>query len=196
MFRFVCSLAVATLLMLAARGQSPALQQDADPQQPQAIPQQSERKQLPPPTSEPRPRKGNSEESSSNDTKIDLSPPADDAKHPGANASSDVNEFHVYDPHKAEKDIEVGDFYFKRKNYTAAINRYRSALNWKPNDAIATFRLAVALEKTGQLEDARRNYEGYLKILANGPFAAEAKNALQRLTLESRSRSDTPEKRR
>ncbi len=149
--------------------------------------------QAPPPTE--RKRAGNDEESSSKDTKVDLSPPADDVTHPGSAAASDVNEFHAYDPHKAEKDVEVGDFYFKRKNYKAAISRYRSALTWKPNDAVATFRLAQALERNGELAEARRNYEAYLKILPHGPNAEEAQKAVERLTLQSQSR-ETPERRR
>ena len=43
-------------------------------------------------------------------------------------APGDVQEFHPYDPHRASKDIEVGDFYFKKKNYGAALERYREAL--------------------------------------------------------------------
>ncbi len=150
--------------------------------------------QNPGPTPPPRKRSGNDEESSSHDTKVDLSPPPDDATHPGSAAASDVEEFHAYDPHKAEKDVEVGDFYFKRKNYKAAISRYRGALKWKPNDAIATFHLAQALDKSGDAEGARENYEAYLKILPHGPNAPEAQKALQRLGLQTQTRG-TPEKR-
>ena len=64
-------------------------------------------------------------------------------------AASDVQEMHPWDPHKAAKDVEVGDFYFKRKNYHAALERYKEALIYKPNDALANFRLAECLEKTG-----------------------------------------------
>lgn len=131
-------------------------------------------------------------ESSSKDTQIDLSPPPDDAKHPGsseilmdeasASGSGDVREFHPWDPHKAAKDVEVGDFYFKRKNYRAAEDRYREALLYKENDAIATFRLAVCLEKLDQSEDAREEYQSYLKILPQGPEAGNARKAIDRLT--------------
>src|SRR5579864_9802134 len=118
-------------------------------------------------------------QSSSKDTLIDLTPPADDAKaHPQSSdagkeearpsGSSDVGEFHPWNPHKAAKDIEVGDFYFKRKNYRAAEDRYREALFYKDNDALATFRLAVCLEKMDQSDDARREYESYLRILPHG----------------------------
>jgi tetratricopeptide (TPR) repeat protein len=161
-----------------------------DEAQPQAAPQNQA-----PPRPDRKPA-GNDEESSSKDTKVDLTPPSDDATHPGSAAGSDVNEFHVYDPHKAEKDVEVGDFYFKRKNYKAAVNRYRSALTWKPNDAFATFRLAQALEKAGDVAEARADYEAYLKILPHGPNAKEAQQALERLTLQTQSRRDPQENRR
>jgi tetratricopeptide (TPR) repeat protein len=130
-------------------------------------------------------------ESSSKDTQIDLSPPADDAKaHPlSAEAvsdaegsdSGDVSEFHPWDPHKAAKDVEVGDFYFKRKNYIGAESRYREALLYKDNDAIATFHLAVCLEKMGRPDEARKEYESYLKILPHGPEAEAAQRAIGRL---------------
>jgi len=130
--------------------------------------------------------------SSSKDTLIDLSPPEDDAKaHPQSSeilmdaerssGNSDVGEFHPWNPHKAAKDIEVGDFYFKRKNYRAAEDRYREALFYKDNDALATFRLAVCLEKMDQSDDARKEYESYLRILPHGPQAEEARKAIDRL---------------
>jgi Flp pilus assembly protein TadD len=94
---------------------------------------------------------------------------------------ADVKEFHPWDPHKAAKDVEVGDFYFKRKNYRAAEDRYREALLYKDNDAIATYRLAICLEKMDRPDEARQEYESYLRILPFGPEAADAKKAVARL---------------
>jgi tetratricopeptide (TPR) repeat protein len=121
-----------------------------------------------------------------------LSPPGDDAKaHPkssevlmdeGSSGNGDVNELHPWDPHKAAKDIEVGDFYFKRKNYHAAEDRYREALFYKDNDAVATFRLAVCLEKLDLPDDARQEYESYLRILPHGPESEQARKAIERIT--------------
>lgn len=96
-----------------------------------------------------------------------------------------VTELHTWDPHKAAKSIEVGDFYFKRKNYRAAEERYREALRYKDNDAVATIRLAVCLEKLGILDGARAEYESYLKILPHGPQAPEAQKAIDRLRAET-----------
>ena len=135
-------------------------------------------------------------ESSSKETQVDLSPPANDDKvHPKSSAavaeaeaatvSGGITELHSWDPHKAAKSVEVGDFYFKRKNYRAAEDRYREALRYKDNDAIATIRLAVCLEKLGILDDARAEYESYLRIMPHGPQAVEAQKAIDRLKAEA-----------
>ena len=128
------------------------------------------------------PRSDAEAESSSKDTMIDLSPPkGDSSAHPNAGVADEVLELHPYNPMKAMKDVEVGDYHFKRKNYPAAISRYREALDFKPHDAVATFGLAQALEKSGDRDGARESYEDYLKILPNGPQAAECHKALERL---------------
>ena len=129
--------------------------------------------------------------SSSKESSTDLSAPSDDAKlHPhsadavaeaeAANGNG-VSEFRVWDPHKAAKDVEVGDFYFKKKNYRAAEDRYREALHYKDNDAVATIRLAACLEKLKLPNDAVAEYESYLRILPHGPQAEDAEKAIARL---------------
>jgi tetratricopeptide (TPR) repeat protein len=127
-------------------------------------------------------------QSSSKSTQIDLTPPADDAKaHPKSSeilmdeGSAEAADTHPWDPHKAAKDIEVGDFYFKKKNYSAAESRYREALYYKDNDAIAIYHLALCLEKLDRPGEAREQYESYLKILPHGPEAENAKKAIERL---------------
>jgi tetratricopeptide (TPR) repeat protein len=123
-------------------------------------------------------------ESSSTQTQIDISPPSNDTKsHPesGLDAESDVDEFTPYNPMKAMKSVEVGDWYYKQENYKAAISRYREALDFKPHDAEATFKLADVLNKTGDVAGATENYEEYLKLLPDGPHAKKAKEALEKL---------------
>ncbi len=131
-------------------------------------------------------------ESSSKDTQIDISPPPDDEKeHPqssdllrdegSAEGGSNTTEFHPWDPHKAAKDVEVGDYYFKRKNYVGAESRYREALLYKENDADATYKLAICLEKMERPDEALVEYQAYLKILPYGPEAGNAKKAIERL---------------
>jgi tetratricopeptide (TPR) repeat protein len=139
-------------------------------------------------------------ESSSHDTKIDISPPKDDDKnHPLSStavsdaeveaAPSDVQEFHPWDPHKASKDVEVGDFYFKRKNYRAALGRYQDALLWKNNDAVANFRMAECFEKLKNPADAATHYQEYLKILPHGPLSGDAQKAIDRIKAKTPAES-------
>jgi tetratricopeptide (TPR) repeat protein len=95
--------------------------------------------------------------------------------------NGDVQELQKWDPHKAAKDIEVGDFYYKKKNYRAALERYKEALVYKPNDAVATYRLAECQDRTGNSSEAITKYQDYLRILPHGPFAVDAQKALERL---------------
>ncbi len=129
--------------------------------------------------------------SSSRDTKVDLSPPKDDAKdHPdSAEAVSDLEDaeagpnhgVYAWNPLKANKDIEVGDFYFNLKNYPAALSRYREALAYKPGDAISNFKLGECLEKLNRPTEAIAHYKQYLKILPQGPKSKDAEKAIAKL---------------
>ena len=140
----------------------------------------------------PRSDSASSGESSSKDTKIPLeSPAADQSRTTGNSGSaSDVREMRPWDPHKADKAVEVGDFYFKRGNYAAAISRYREALYWKQDDAVALFRLGQSLEAVGQYAEARTQYSRYLQVLPHGPSAGDAQKALNRL----KDKPDDPKK--
>ena len=140
------------------------------------------------PNSQPLPRSSNPQESSSKDSEIPLTPPAGEE---GSAPASDVLELHPYNPHRADKNVEVGDFYFKRNNYRAAESRYAEALDYMPNHAIATYKLAEAQDKLGKTALARANYEKYLKILPRGELAGLAKAALARLDAQAKESPPT-----
>jgi tetratricopeptide (TPR) repeat protein len=156
-----------------------------------------------------RQRSAEAGESSSRDTRIDLSPPKDDAKkHPNSSAAGsgspsklpinpedmtnmtgDVQEMHPWNPYRAGKDDEVGEYYFKRGNYKGALARYQDALIYKDNDAVANFRMAQCYEKMQQPDEAVAHYKEYLKILPDGPFSKQAKKALQKLEARNKQAS-------
>lgn len=98
---------------------------------------------------------------------------------------------HPWNPHKAAKDVEVGDFYFRRKNYRAALNRYQEALLYKPDYAIANFRLGETFERLEQTEEAVSHYQAYLKVLPHGPLSKDAEKAIQKLTTEKSQTSQS-----
>jgi len=95
--------------------------------------------------------------------------------------TGDVQEMHPWNPYRAGKDDEVGDYYLKQGNYKGALARYQDALIYKENDAVANFRMAQCYEKLHQPEEAISHYKEYLKILPDGPFSKQAKKALEKL---------------
>src|SRR5262249_54425456 len=140
-----------------------------------------------PPRSDEDEPKASSNESSSRDTRIDITPPEEKEKKTPKNVTespddaSDVHELHPFDPHRAAKDHEVGDYYFKQKNYQGALARYQDALIYKENDARAHYRMALCYEKLDQPEEAVTHLKEYLRILPQGPLAKDAKKALEKL---------------
>jgi len=128
-------------------------------------------------------------DSSSRQTKVDMSPPPGEAPL-DLNVKTDRQEAKPWGPHKADHNVEVGDQYYRRRNFQAAVSRYREALYWKENDAIASFRLARALEALGQFAEAGKFYRQYLKILPRGEFAAESQKSIERL----KDKPDEPKK--
>jgi tetratricopeptide (TPR) repeat protein len=139
------------------------------PQEPQEQPQL----QTPPATQAPG-------ESSSRDSQADFSP-APRVNEPPPTTNKDEGTFLPYDPHKAEKDVEVGNYYLRHKNYRAALERFNDALTYKSNDAEATFGLAVTQEKLDLLNQAYQSYRAYLKIMDSGPHAKECHDAINRI---------------
>jgi tetratricopeptide (TPR) repeat protein len=185
MFRVLVFLLLAAGLSIPASSQMQQLPpSDQGPGASQAPPRYEQDKER------ERERDKEAGESSSRDTKIDITPPKDDEKsHPTSTLAvseaeadhTDVSEFHPFNPQKAAKDVEVGDFYFKRKNYRAALARYQDALLWKNNHAEANFRMAQCLEKLDNPEEAVVHYQEYLKILPQGPLSKEARKELEKL---------------
>ena len=115
---------------------------------------------LPPNAQPPRSDSGPAE-SSSKQTLIDISPPRDDImSHPDSEIP-DVMETHPWNPLKAMKDVEVGNYYMRQKNYQAALSRFCEALIYKPKDAAATYRLGIALDKLGHKPEAKKNIQDY-----------------------------------
>lgn len=111
---------------------------------------------------------------------------------PGPQPSEiEVMEMKKFDPHKAEKDVEVGDFYYRRQNYRAAASRYKEATELKPSFPVATFKLADAYEKSDQFDEAAVYYREYLRAFPSGEQAPAAREALARLAPHLRADAQT-----
>jgi tetratricopeptide (TPR) repeat protein len=99
---------------------------------------------------------------------------------PSPPVSSEKSE--VYDPYKANKDIEVGLYYQRKGDLNAAIERYKDAIHFKYDFARPRILLGEAYEKQHDDAEAIRYYKEYLKILPNGPDAKHARERIDKLS--------------
>ena len=87
----------------------------------------------------------------------------------------------VFEPFKAEKSVEIGMFYLKKKNYDAAIERFLDALIYKPRFARPHLLLGEAFEKKREYEDSIMHYTAYLEILPNAEDADKVRKKINNL---------------
>jgi tetratricopeptide (TPR) repeat protein len=86
-----------------------------------------------------------------------------------------------YNPLEAERNFRVGDFYFKRKNYTAAAQRYLEAIEYQPNLVKAYQALSQAYERKGDTEKARRVCLDFIQRNPDSPKKPEFESRLAKL---------------
>ncbi len=84
-------------------------------------------------------------------------------------------------PDLAKENIEIGDFYFKKKNYDAAISRYLTAIEYQADSVRAYDSLAKAYEKGGKLPEAMRAIKKFLEINPDSPECDDFRKKLEKL---------------
>jgi tetratricopeptide (TPR) repeat protein len=88
---------------------------------------------------------------------------------------------YTFNPLQSEKDVRVGNLYWKQGNYRAARGRYRSATEWNENNSDAWLHLGEAAEKTKDAPTAKEAYAKYLKLEPDAKNAAEIKKRMDKL---------------
>ena len=83
--------------------------------------------------------------------------------------SAEVNADPLWDPLRANKSMEVGTFYLRRKNYDAAIDRFEEAARLQPNLARPHLKLGETWEKKKDLPKAVAAYRKYLELYRTAP---------------------------
>jgi Tfp pilus assembly protein PilF len=185
-----------TLICLLGTGRVRLAAQESQDNQPHVRPRSTPTPQpspryTPPPFPEPDAVSQQGQgESSSKDAQIDPSGAARARPEAVADPNAvDEKAFRPYDPHRAAKDLEVGNFYLKLKNYRAALERFNDALLYKPDDAESIYGLAVTQDKLDLPDKARKNYSRYLEILPHGPRSKDCEEALKRI--DARTATET-----
>ena len=83
-----------------------------------------------------------------------------------------------FNPLEAEHDVQIGNYYFKKGNLKAAMNRFREATRWNPSSAEAFLRLGETEEKLKDKQAARDAYSKYLELSPDGKDAESVKKKL------------------
>ncbi len=84
-------------------------------------------------------------------------------------------------PALAEQNINIGNQYFKKRNYLAAIDRYLSALEYQPDSIPACEALGRAYEKNGDISKAVDLYTDFAMKNPNSPKASEFRTKAAKL---------------
>jgi len=79
-------------------------------------------------------------------------------------ATNSASDQPTWDPLRAEKDLEVGQYYMRKGDVDAAIDRFEDATLAKPGYAIPFRFLGEAQEKKGLKKQAIKSYQRYLDL--------------------------------
>ncbi len=82
----------------------------------------------------------------------------------------------AYATPSAPKSVEIGDFYFKRKKYNAALSRYKEAIKTDAYYPPAYLGLGRVYEKIGLKMKALEAFRKYLDTLPSTKQAEDAKS--------------------
>jgi tetratricopeptide (TPR) repeat protein len=90
----------------------------------------------------------------------------------------------TWDPLRAEKDLEVGQYYMKKGDLDAAIDRFQDATTAKPGYAIPFRFLAEAQEKKGLKKQAIKSYQRYLDLYPRAEDGEKVRKKIDKLYKE------------
>src|SRR2546430_5392846 len=98
--------------------------------------------------------------------------------------SSDLADQPAWDPLRAEKDLEVGQYYMKKGDLDAAIDRFQDATVAKPGYAVPFRFLGEAQEKKGLRKQAIKSYQRYLDLYPHAEDGDKVRKKLEKLYKE------------
>jgi tetratricopeptide (TPR) repeat protein len=107
--------------------------------------------------------------------------PAEDPQLPPEEDASAIPQQYSFNPVRSKRDVEVGNFYFKKGDWKAAAARFREATLWNEGNAEAWLRWGEAEEKRGSVKAAKSAYQKYVELAPDGKTSAEVKKRLEKL---------------
>lgn len=94
-------------------------------------------------------------------------------------------EKYPFNPLQSERDVRVGDYYFKQRNYRAAAGRYREATRWNEKNGRAWLRLGEAAGKMKDDDAAREAFAKYLEVAPDEKEARDVRKKLDKLNSQA-----------
>jgi len=89
-----------------------------------------------------------------------------------------------WDPLRAEKDLEVGQYYMRIGKIDAAMDRFQDAIDAKPGYAVPFLYLGEAQEKKGMKRDAVKSYKRYLELYPHAEDKEKVQKKIDKLQAE------------
>ena len=111
-------------------------------------------------------------------------PPKFSSKQKRDTATQNAPDQPSWDPLRAEKDLEVGQYYMKRGDLDAAIDRFLDATTAKPGYAIPFRFLAEAQEKKGLKKQAIKSFQRYLDLYPHAEDGDKVRKKIDKLHRE------------
>jgi tetratricopeptide (TPR) repeat protein len=108
---------------------------------------------------------------------VEQQPP--DETNPPEEDESVAPKKYVLNPLEADRNIKVGNFYWDKKEYRAALARYKEATHYNPSSAEAFFRVAEAESKLHNDAAAKLAFQKVISLAPDSKFAATAKKKLK-----------------
>jgi tetratricopeptide (TPR) repeat protein len=113
------------------------------------------------------------------------------AKKNADNATQNAPDQPAWDPLRAEKDIEVGQYYMHKGDLDAAIDRFQDATTAKPGYAVPFRYLAEAQEKKGLKKDAIKSYQRYLDLYPHAEDGDKIRKKIDKLRAETEKKNNS-----
>jgi tetratricopeptide (TPR) repeat protein len=101
------------------------------------------------------------------------------------NATEAADDQPTWNPQKAEKDLEVGQYYMRKGDVDAAIDRFQEAAVAKPGYALPFRYLGEAQEKKGLRKQAIKSYQRYLDLYPKAEDGDKIKKKIEKLYKEA-----------
>ena len=109
-------------------------------------------------------------------------PPEPQEQAPPEEDEAEKPKEYSFNPLQAEKEVRIGNYYFRKGNYRAAALRFREATRWNTNFSEAYLQLGVAEEKRKDWRAAREAYEKFIELAPDDKRSSDIRKRIERLS--------------